>query len=190
MSKRINVLSLDYAWDAIEYKIINLLNDYGALESPDKDSYNIIGHYLLRYIIKQITTCSIDFDRTEEGLVTTLSTGRYPFNIFYIDYNSISDNKEILEYIDKKEFIKKLKSMIRDFNKITNNRILEITFPFSDRKNVSLKEETFLDEDLLLKESILFQYKLKPKTPTKTIFKLSKKYSVILDELKIRKISI
>src|SRR5690554_6681373 len=101
MAKKINILSLDYIWETIEYEIINLLNDYDALDSVDKDTFHLIGHHLLKYIIRQITTCTVDFDQTEEGLQTFLSTERYPFNIFYIDYDDISSNKEILEYMDK-----------------------------------------------------------------------------------------
>lgn len=188
MKRRINVLSLDYAWDTIEYKIINLLSDYGALDTVDKDTFYLIGHFLLKYILKEITTCSINFESGTKGLETTLSTSKYPFNIFYIDYSNISDNKEILEYIDKKEFTKKLKSMVRDFNKITNHKIMEIKFPYQDIKNKSLSEISGSEEDLFLKKSILFQHKSKTKTPMKDILKLCKKYSIVLDELKIRKI--
>lgn len=189
MAKKINILSLDYIWETIEYEIINLLNDYDALDSVDKDTFHLIGHHLLKYIIRQITTCTVDFDQTEEGLQTFLSTERYPFNIFYIDYDDISSNKEILEYMDKETFVKKLKGMIRDFNKITNNRILELKFPYKNKKNISLGEDTKTEEALKIKKEILLQHKQKKKTPIKTILKLCKKYSIVLDELKIRKIS-
>lgn len=186
-SGNIHIINFDYIWDQIEHKLIDLLHEYDSISKPDKDMIYLIGNYTLKYILKTITTCSISFDNTPSGLLTPTSTKRYPFVVFFVDYNNINLKKEILEYIQYDDFINILKKLIKDFNKITNNKIIELKLD-SYHKSIIMKEETKTEFELEIKNEILKQVYVKNKRDLKTIKKLCKKYTVPLDTLKIRKI--
>lgn len=188
MKRSIEVLSLDDAWNKMEHKVIDLLCKFNSLENINKDTKYLIGKYLLTFVLQSITTCSIEFENTTEGLITYISSKKYPFKIFYLDESKITNNKEILEYMDMKTFLVMLKSIIKDINIASNNRIILCDFPYTNIKNISFDEYTNTPNELYLKTEIMKQHKLKRRSTIETVFKVCHKYSVKLDELKIRKI--
>jgi hypothetical protein len=188
MAKEIHLISLDECWNKMEHVVINLLNDFNALSKIDKDTEYLIGKFMLKYIVQKMTTCSIEFDNTTDGLVTYISSSVYPFVMFYLDESKITQEKEILEYMSLERYTKMMRKFVRDFNKITNNRIMYCEFPYNGIKNIALEESTNTPNELYLKLEIMKQHKLKKTSPFKVAVKLADKYSLKLDELKIRKI--
>jgi len=166
-----------------------MLLEYGCLEHGiDRDAKRIIGKILLKYILRMITTCSIEFDNTAQGLFTYLSTARYPFVIFYLDENRITHDKEILEHMSYDEYVILLKELVRDFNQVTNYRIINCEFPHDMLKNISMGQVTKSPSELALKMEILLQHYQRKKLPMKRIQEVASRYSIELNDLQKRKV--
>lgn len=189
MKKSIQFISFDDAWNKMEYKVIDILLEYGCLGALDKDAKILIGKIMMKYVLRKITTCSIDFDNTKDGLFTYLSTTRYPFVVFYLDESKITRDKEILEYYSYNEFVSFFKDLVRDINQVTNYKIIKCEFPYNQVKNISMGEITTTPAELELKKQILLQHVQQKKLPLKRIQEVASRYSVDLDELKLRKIT-
>lgn len=188
MAKQIQLISLDESWNNIEHIIIDLLNRFNSLNKIDKDTKYLIGKYLLKYIFQKLTTCSIEFETSMGGLMTYVSSNKYPFVVFYLDESKITTSKEILEYMTLDQYKSILKSLIRDFNKITNNKIIYCNFPYNNIKNIAMEESTNSPNELYLKQEIMKQHKMRKSASFKVARKIANKYSLTLDELKVRKI--
>lgn len=185
--RKIQLISLDEAWDKIEKSIVDTLWEYD-IKTIHKDAKILIGRIMIEYILNKITTCNIEFENTVNGIITRLSSKKYPFVIFYIDENKINKNKEILKIIDYVTFLKLLRELVRDLNTITNNRVLWLKFPFDLIKNVSISENGNSPQETYLKSEILHNYAQKKKVPIQRILKTVGKYDMKLSELQKRKV--
>lgn len=190
MEKQIQLISIDEVWDTLERQIIDELFKFGCFQAKkiDKDGKIIIGQILLKYLLRRITTTSIYFENTLDGIISTLNNYEYPFVIFYIDDSKISHSKEILEIIEYNEFINLLKELIRDFNQVLNFRIISCRFPYTIIKNLNMGEATKTHTELVLKTEIMLQHYQRKKLPMKRIQKVASKYFVELTELQQRKV--
>ena len=186
MGKEIHFLSIDDLWDKKEVEIIDTLYRYGCLDRVDKDFKIIVGSILLKALLRRLTTCSIRFEGGLEGLETSLGHCEYPYVCFYWDKGKINRDKEILEHINYEEFVVMLEEFIRDFNTITNHKILTYEFPYPF-KNLTLGEKTKTDTEIDIKLEILKSIQ-KRKNPIKKITKLASKYGITLSNLQKRKI--
>ncbi len=185
---KIYLISIDEIWNYLEYKIIDTLEEYDCLTTINKDSKLLIGNVILRHLLKKITPCSITFENTPTGIFTKLNTTQYPFIIFYLDEDLISRDKEILEHIEFEPFVKLFKELIRDFNLILNNRIINCNFPYKFIRNISMGMETSTPSELALKVEIMLQFYQQKKLSLNKIQKIALKYDIELTPTDKRKI--
>lgn len=185
----IKLTSIDECYDKLEYKFINELYMYDSLDKLDNDAHIILVKILMDSILNRINLSKLKINNSINGYqIKIIPDKDRPFVLFYFDENKINLNKEILEYHSIEEFVDFYKRTISVCNILSNNRILNLEFPFSLFKTIELSNDSKTDKEEFLISEIVTKYYTKKKQTLKQIKKKCNPFGITLTNLQERKI--